>query len=100
VDRCGFAGGCRSVKRFVRKLRGRQFAGSLRRERDGDPRRDPSRLRHRAHVSRSAQGGQVPAYEVVRADAQLQPQVGVPERVPLQFTDPGQVILEMLRNMS
>ena len=40
VDRCGFVGGCRSVKGFVRKLRGRQFAGSLRRERDGDPRRD------------------------------------------------------------
>jgi hypothetical protein len=57
VDRCGFVGGCRSVKGFVRKLRGRQFAGSLRRERDGDPRRDPSRLRHRAHVLRSAQGG-------------------------------------------
>ena len=34
VDTCGFAGGYQSVKRFVRKLRGKPVAGSLRGHRD------------------------------------------------------------------
>ena len=84
VDDHGFRGAYQSVKRFAGKLRGAPAAGGPCGNRDTTRRRNAGGLRQRPDGPRPGQRP-LSAHAAVRADAGLQPQVGTPAHLPLQY---------------